>query len=172
MVRVWWNILKLQNTNVQFVHLNKILRFYRLKSRELPDSIKEIDEQLEYLLRPYGVMRRTVVLKDKWYVNAAGPMLARKKSDKSVVALIPGKGNGYWFTDTELGKTVKVTAENAKKLDDDALCFYKPFPQRTLDEKELAKYVIRTIPKKDIISLRTKRIHQEELCQPYLASLR
>ncbi len=132
--------------------IDKILRFYRLKSRELPDSIKETDEQLEYLLRPYGVMRRTVVLKDKWYVNAAGPMLARKKSDKSVVALIPGKGNGYWFTDTELGKTVKVTAENAKKFDEDALCFYKPFPQRTLDEKELAKYVIRTIPKKDIIS--------------------
>ncbi len=130
--------------------IDKILRFYRVKSRELPDAIKETDDQLEYLLRPHGIMRRQVVLKGKWYKNAAGPMLAKKKADGGVVALIPGKGSRYWFTDLSLGKQVKVTADNAESFENDALCFYKPFPQRVLTEKELVKYVFNTIPKKDI----------------------
>lgn len=130
--------------------IDKILRYYRVKSRELPDTVKETNDQLEYLLRPHGIMRRTVVLKDQWYKNAAGPMLAKKKDDSGIVALIPGKGSGYWFTDTSLGKQVKVTADNAAQFDAEALCFYKPFPQRALTEKELTKYVFGTIPKKDI----------------------
>ncbi len=130
--------------------IDKILRYYSVKSRDLPDAIKETDEQLEYLLRPHGIMRRTVVLKDKWYKNAVGPMLAKKKADGSVVALIPAKGSGYLFTDLSLGKQVKVTPDNAENFENDALCFYKPFPQRVLTEKELVKYVFNTIPRKDI----------------------
>lgn len=130
--------------------IDKILRFYRIKSLELPDSVKGTDEQLEYLLRPHGIMRRTVLLKGKWYKNAAGPMLARRKSDDGIVALIPGRGSGYWFTDTALGKTVKISGSNADEFEEEALCFYKPFPQRKLTEKELIRYVIDTIPKKDI----------------------
>ncbi len=130
--------------------IDKILRFYHVKSRELPDSVKEIDDQLEYLLRPHGIMRRIVLLKENWYKNAAGPMLATKKSDSSVVALIPGRGSAYWFTDTSSGKRMKVTSDTVKLFENEALCFYKPFPQRIISEKELTKYVFNTIPKKDI----------------------
>ena len=69
--------------------IEEILKFYHLKSRELPASIKETDEQLEYLLRPYGIMRRKVELKEGWYKKAIGPMLAVRKDDGNAVALIP-----------------------------------------------------------------------------------
>ncbi len=39
-----------------------ILEFYHIKFREPPKNITDINEQLEYLMRPYGVMRRTVRL--------------------------------------------------------------------------------------------------------------
>ena len=42
--------------------IDEILRYYRCKPAEIPDSIKDPDEQLEYCLRPYGLMRRTVKL--------------------------------------------------------------------------------------------------------------
>ena len=44
--------------------IDDILKHYHIKSREIPDSISDVNEQLEYLLRPYGIMRRTVKLED------------------------------------------------------------------------------------------------------------
>ena len=44
--------------------IDDILKHYHIKSREIPDSISDVNEQLEYLLRPYGIMRRTVRLED------------------------------------------------------------------------------------------------------------
>lgn len=132
--------------------IDKILTYYRVKSRDLPDSVKEFDAQLEYLLRPNGIMRRTVLLKDKWYKNATGPMLATRKSDNSIVALIPDNGDGYWFTDQVKGKRVKVSSSNADEFDEEAICFYKSFSQRKLTGKELLGHVLGTIGKKDIVT--------------------
>ena len=47
--------------------IDEILKYYHVKSREVPDSIKDVNEQLEFLMRPYGIMRRTVKLEDGWY---------------------------------------------------------------------------------------------------------
>lgn len=129
--------------------IEEILKFYHLKSRELPASIKETDEQLEYLLRPYGIMRRKVELKEGWYKKAIGPMLAVRKDDGNAVALIPHKSLGYVFNDIENGKQCKVTAKNAELFENEALCFYKPFPQKKLTEKELISYILKTISKKE-----------------------
>ena len=43
--------------------IDEILKYYHVKSREVPDSIKDVNEQLEFLMRPYGIMRRTVKLR-------------------------------------------------------------------------------------------------------------
>ena len=42
--------------------IDEILKFYHLKPREVPDSVKGLNDTLEYLLRPYGIMRRMVEL--------------------------------------------------------------------------------------------------------------
>lgn len=34
--------------------LERILKYYHIRIREVPDSIKRVNEQLEYLLRPHG----------------------------------------------------------------------------------------------------------------------
>lgn len=133
--------------------IDEILKFYHLKSRELPDSIKEIDKQLEFLFRPYGIMKRSVKLKGEWYREAVCPMLAMRTDNENVTALIPDKSSGYSFIDRNLGKKVRVTKSNADMFEADAFCFYKPFPQKILTEKDLFKYVCDTIPKRDIVIL-------------------
>ena len=35
--------------------VDEILHYYRVKPCEVPDSVKDINERLEYLLRPHGV---------------------------------------------------------------------------------------------------------------------
>ena len=92
--------------------IDEILKYYHVKTREVPDVIKDTNEQLEYLMRPYGIMRRTVYLEKGWYRDAIGAMLAVRKSDQSVVALIPSGLSGYSYFDAERGKRVRVNRSN------------------------------------------------------------
>ena len=69
--------------------VGEILKYYHVKPQEIPDSIRDMNEVLEFLLRPFGIMRRSVNLDRGWYHDAVGAMLATRKDDGSVVALIP-----------------------------------------------------------------------------------
>ena len=46
--------------------LHQIFRYYRIKPGELPYDVKGLEDQLEYLCRPHGIMRRTVKLEKGW----------------------------------------------------------------------------------------------------------
>ena len=117
--------------------LEDICKYYHVKPREIPESIKDLNAQLDYALQPCGVTRRSIKLKKGWQKDAIGAMLGVRKADGKVIALIPGKMGGYAFRDFETGKTVKVTSKNADIIDDEALVFYRPFPLRPITVKDL-----------------------------------
>ena len=105
-----------------------ILKSYHLKPVEIPEKIKSTDDQMDYCLRHYGLMRRDVELVEGWYRDAYGPLLGFRKDSGTPVALLPGKINGYYFRDTETGKTTKINKKTAALFDTDAICFYRPLP--------------------------------------------
>ena len=84
--------------------IDEILKYYHVKSREIPDNLSDMNEQLEYLMRPYGIMRRTVKLEDGWYRDAIGAMLGVLRGNGRVVALIPTGFSGYSYFDYETGR--------------------------------------------------------------------
>ena len=131
--------------------IDEILKYYHLKPVELPDSIKTSDEQLDYCLRPHGLMRRTAELAEGWYKDAFGPMLAFTKEEGLAVALLPGRLRGYTFTDPETGRTERVNAKSAARFDTEAVCFYRPLPQKKLGIPDLLLYMKRCISMSDII---------------------
>ncbi len=124
--------------------INVILRYYHITPQEIPISITEVSDQLDFLLRPTGIMRRDVTLSGTWYKDGIGPLLATT-ADNRVIALIPGRTSGYRFFDADIGKYVKVTAKNCGKISKEALCFYKPFPLRKLSVKDLFSYFADTL---------------------------
>ncbi|WP_312071319.1 NHLP bacteriocin export ABC transporter permease/ATPase subunit [Anaerotignum propionicum] len=128
--------------------VDEILRFYRIKSSELPAELTDINEQLEYLLRPSGVMRRVVNLEGTWYCDAVGPFLGTLKNG-GVVALLPHGLSGYAFFDHERGKTVKLNKETATLLEVEAVCFYKPLPLKKLGIRDLLLYIARALSPAD-----------------------
>lgn len=130
---------------------DEILKFYHLKTREIPDSIKDRNEQLEYLLRPHGIMRRTVTLGKGWYKDAVGAMLGVRKSDGGVVALIPTGLAGYSYTDTETGKRVKINRKNEGLFEEEAIAFYKPLPLKKLGIADLMRYILETLSPADFV---------------------
>lgn len=131
--------------------IDEILKYYRVKSREIPDNVKDMNDQLEYLMRPYGIMRRTVHLEKGWYKDAIGAMLATKKESGEVVALIPTGLSGYSYFDGAIGKRIKISRKNEDLFDPEAIAFYKPFPLKKIGIPSLMKYILETLSLADLI---------------------
>ena len=130
--------------------VGEILKYYRVRARKIPESMEDSKEILDYLLRPSGILRRTVRLTDNWWKDATGAMLGTRK-DGSPVALIPGKLKGYSIIDPAKDEREDVNAKTAKELSVEALCFYKPFPQKAIGIKEVIKYVISLLRPRDYV---------------------
>ena len=130
--------------------IEEILKFYNAKTIELPDKVDDMNEQLEYMLRPTGIMRRTVELSGKWWQSAVGAFLAQTKSGDTV-ALIPDGVKKYSFFDYETGKRIRVTEKTADLLERQAFCFYKPFPLRKLKLMDISKYILSTLNRADFL---------------------
>ena len=133
--------------------IGEILKFYHVKPQEVPSSIRDMNEVLEYLLRPYGIMRRSVTLEKGWYQDAAGAMLGTRTDDKSVVALIPFGLNRYRFYDRKAGKMVVLNKSTEALIEKEAIAFYKPFPLTRMDIGSLVKYIVQQIAPADIVLL-------------------
>ena len=130
--------------------IDEILKYYHYKPVELPEVLKTAEERLDYSLRPHGLMRRTVELTAGWYKDAFGPILAFTKEEGQPVALLPGRILGYGFTDPATGAHRRLNAETAALFDTEAICFYRPLPQKKLGIPDLLLYMKRCVNISDI----------------------
>jgi len=158
--------------NVIRTAIEEILKYYQIKPVELPEEIEELDDQLEYLLQPTGMMRRVVRLEGRWWSNAYGPMLGKTTSGE-VVALIPAGLKGYTFFDRQSRKTIKLSKRTNQLLSEEAISFYRPLPLRELDLKDLIKYIIATLNYADLllVALAALAVSLLGLFTPYATKL-
>ena len=133
--------------------IDEILKFYHINPVEVPKNISSIDEQLEYVLRPHGIMRRTVKLNKGWHKNAFGAMLGVRKDDGTVVALIPTGISGYCYFDNKTGTRIKINKSNEDLFEDEAMCFYTTFPLRKISLKDLVAYCLKIFQLSDYLAI-------------------
>ncbi len=133
--------------------IDDILKYYRYKLVEIPGSISEHEEQLDYCLRIYGLMKRRVILEENWWQDAFGPMIAYTKKGSAPVALLPNKLFGYYYIDRESGKKIRLTSRTAELFSREAYCFYRPFPQKKLGIPDLIKYLKGCLTMNDVVLL-------------------
>ncbi len=133
--------------------IEEILKYYHIKPLELPDGISDMNDQLEYLMRPSGIMRRTVILNGAWYKDSVGALLGILKDDGTPVALLPCGLSGYRFFDDKTGKWIRINKTTAGLIDDEAICFYKPLPLKKLDIKDLLAYMMQCLSTADFVLL-------------------
>lgn len=131
--------------------IDEILKYYKIKPVEVPDNFKNLNDRLEFLLRPHGIMRRNINLEKGWYKNAIGAILGTRKDDSSAVAFIPKGLSGYMFFDASSGKWIKLSKKNEKLFETEAICFYKPFPLKKLTLPLLMRYIVETLSVADIM---------------------
>lgn len=142
----------LNDSSEQFQNaMEEILKYYHVKSREIPEGIKDSNDRLEYLMRPYGIMRRGVRLSKGWYKDATGAMLGTRKKDGGIVALIPVGLSGYSYFDADSGKHVRIGRKNEDLFEAEAVAFYKPFPMKKLGIPDLVRYILDTLSAADFV---------------------
>ena len=132
--------------------IDEVLKYYHVKPAELPDESGDPEEQLENALRPHGLMYRSVTLSGNWYRDACGPMIARRRVDGMPVALLPRPLRGYWYRDAD-GKKVNVRRKTMGQFLPEALCFYRPLPQRSLGVTDLLLYMKSCLNPSDLLFL-------------------
>lgn len=115
------------------------LRYLGVEPGKAPDSVKDEEERIEWLCRPSATMRRVVTLDAGWQSAAFGSMLGHLDTGEPV-ALIPNHYH-YTYINPEDGSKVTVTKEVAKHLDQQAILFYKPLPQKPLKISDLIAFI-------------------------------
>ena len=130
--------------------IDDVLKYYHFKPKDVPASVKDPDDQLEWSLRPYGIMYRKVELKEGWYKDAFGPLLGYLNEGNKAVALLPGNFGGYYFHDPETGNKVILNKKTAKFFSLNALCFYKPMPLKELKIKDFILYMAGCLHRSDV----------------------
>ena len=133
--------------------IEEILKFYHCKAKdeELPPQVKTVEEQIEYRMRPFGIKSRSVTLDKGWYHHAVGAMLGTLKEDGAAVVLLPGKIAGYTMIDIEGGRRLALNRKTEKLLDNEAVCFYEPLPQKALTVVDLLKFMVQQLSLSDIV---------------------
>ena len=132
--------------------VDDILKFYGINPVDIPSHVTDPEEQLEYALRPHGIMHRMVALTEGWHKDAFGPMIAYRASDGSPVPVFPKPFTGYWFRD-EAGRKTAVNAGNAKGFAPQARCFYRPLPLGKIGVNDLLAYMRQCLNVADIALL-------------------
>ena len=133
--------------------IDEILKIMHYKPVDIPEKITDYEEKLDYCLRIYGIMRRDIELKEGWYKDAFGPILAFTKEGKKPVALKPGKFGGYEYKDSETDMYVKLNEKRSELFDEEAICFYRPMPQKKLKVIDLLSYMQGCISMSDVAFL-------------------
>ena len=131
--------------------IGEIMRYYRVKPTAMPEEEKGLEETLSYLMRPHGIMWRTVELKKGWSENASGAMLGMTKDGTTPVALIPNNFRSYHYTDPNTGLRTNITRHTEGEIHPTAIAFYRSFPMRALKMKDLFRFIIENIRKTDLI---------------------
>lgn len=149
--------------------ISEILSFYGIKDDfNVPETITDPEEYLDYILNPVGVMRRTVTLSGDWYKTSFGAYLAVLDNDKSV-ALLPTR-RGYRCINPIAGESFFINKDNVKRIYPTAISFYLPLPEKKLSIKDIIFHIFSFVTLHDVIKICifTFAITGVSLLMPYI----
>ncbi len=130
--------------------IEEIIKYLGYKPKDAFNEMV-VDNDLQGILKPYGIMYRDVVLDEEWTKEAYGPMLGKLNSTGAVVALLPRPFKGYTYHDYASGKNVVVSKKVAEDISKEAVCFYKPLPKKPLGIADLLLYMYGCMDVSDLV---------------------
>ena len=132
------------------VALYNICRYLRIAAPSFDPYSSNCEAYMTEVLRENGVMQRPCTLLKGWYRNAVGAYMCEIANGR-VVALLPDKLGIYYYHDPESGHRVSITKQNESSIQNSAIIYYRPLPQKKLSSYELYRFMMETVDFKDIL---------------------
>ena len=129
--------------------IDEIMGYFGIKPVDIPASVNDEEEQIRYCFGPNGVMYRRVKLTGEWFKVGFGPLLVRYCDDGEAIAIFPKNFGGYSYVDYD-GKRININEKVAERFEEEAYCFYKPFPQKKLGIPDLILFLKRCLDIYDV----------------------
>ena len=122
--------------------LYDICRYFGMSDKELPSDLTGIEDKMNYLFESRGVMRRRIMLDGEWWKNMDGPVLCRRVSDGLYMAFLQDSLGRYYTIDRKKNRKVRMSSAYVSSLHPEALCFYRPLPEKKLTAVDMMKYAL------------------------------
>lgn len=103
------------------------------------ENLERLREPLEAIARASRLRLRQVLLRDRWWLNDCGPLVAYTL-DQKPVALLPVASNRYELLDPNAQTRTLVTAKTVANLDSVAYMFYRTLPDKILNIKDILRF--------------------------------
>ena len=132
--------------------LETLLKHFGIRDRKIPASLKGFEEKLDYLLTASDIMFRKVTLEPGWSRDAMGVMVTSLADSGAVITVVRNGAGVYVYKDPKTGKNVTVHKAEEQKIGNEAYCFYRPLPLRSLTLKDLIRYMTDSVDSWDIAS--------------------
>lgn len=141
---------KVADKNIRQMAYEELCRYFRIQMPKLGNLSDDINKDISLVFGPSGVMHRRVKLDKDWWKRGIGALLCETKDDK-VIAVLPSNFGGYYFINPETAAKEKITSKNADKFTFNAMCFYKPLPEKELTIRDLGIYILECLSPGDWI---------------------
>ena len=92
-----------------------VLRYFGKTPADVPSSLTDAPERVDYAVRSCGMMKRKVKLVGRWWLDATGAYLGQLKTGEPV-AIIPVGLRSYGYVDPNTNKKVRLTARTAAAI--------------------------------------------------------
>ena len=153
--------------------LELICQFYKVDIPSEFHDTKDVNEFIDYMTHPSGIMHRRVMLEGSWWKDCDGALLAVTKDKGEFCALLPRKTGGYSFWNTSSGAREKLTSKHKDMFEKEALCFYEPLPEEVKNGKQLLFFLFKHIAIFDyaIVLLATLLATLLGMMTPYISGI-
>ena len=93
-----------------------------------------------------------MTLEPGWSRDAMGVMVTSLADSGAVITVVRNGAGVYVYKDPKTGKNVTVHKPEEQKIGNEAYCFYRPLPLRSLTLKDLIRYMTDSVDSWDIAS--------------------
>ncbi|MBW4458208.1 MAG: NHLP bacteriocin export ABC transporter permease/ATPase subunit, partial [Nostoc indistinguendum CM1-VF10] len=107
------------------------------------ENLKRVKEPLEAIVRASRLRMRQILLRDNWWEQDCGPLVAYTQEDNRPIALLPVSPTHYEIFDPSLGNRLPVDALIASTLAPVAYMFYRSLPDKVLKAGDLFRFALK-----------------------------
>ncbi|MBR6274896.1 MAG: ATP-binding cassette domain-containing protein [Lachnospiraceae bacterium] len=131
--------------------IDQLLEVMGIRKKWLPKKKLSFKDQLEYQLRPYGLMYRFSKPEGEWYKKDEGPMIAELNDGRLV--LLRRHTYTYYYIDPDSRKKIFINPKTRDTVSGTLIRFYRALPDDPTKKRSMLLWLAREFRFREVIRI-------------------